>query len=131
MTWVRIDDKFAMHPKVAALDPGLRAFAIELHLAGLCYCAQYLTDGLVPAGQVTRLADFSAHGVDVASVAGALVRVGLWERAPGGHAIHDYLQYNPSRARVEKEREAWKERQAKSRDASRRDSDRDTEGVTP
>jgi hypothetical protein len=101
MPWVKIDDGIVDNLKtlkVWAQDP--EAFALDVR--GIAYCAKQLTDGLVPdeilalwyAGKDERLAEL----VDI------LVGAGRWERADGGYTIHDFLEYNKSRAEVEAER---------------------------
>lgn len=105
MSWVRIDDQFPDHPKIVRAGPA----AAWLYVCGLCYCARYLTDGIVPRGQVRRLADID----DPAAAAAALVGAGLWEETEAGYAVHDYLAYNPDRARVEAIRTARAEAGAK------------------
>lgn len=99
MTWVRLDDGFADHPKVMSLGRD-RLACIGVHVAALCYCARHLTDGLVPA---SFAAQFPDRLVD------RLVWAGLWEEADGPYGvkdflIHDYLTYNPSRESIETER---------------------------
>ncbi len=43
MAWVRLDDKFPQHPKVAGLShAGFRRFIVLL-----CWCNQYETDGVI------------------------------------------------------------------------------------
>lgn len=98
MSWVRIDDHFPDHPKIAALGV-LGPVAGWLHVAALCYCARYLTDGFIPDGQVTRLAELGPRAKPT-DVAARLVDVGLWDRTQGGYVVHDYLEYNPSRVDV-------------------------------
>src|SRR5690606_35902458 len=90
MSWVRIDDHFPDHPKIAMLG-SLGPVAGWLHVAALCYCARYLTDGFIPAGQVMRLADFGPR-VRATDLAERLVAVGLWDHRDGGYSIHDYLE---------------------------------------
>jgi hypothetical protein len=51
MPWVKLSDDHMDRPELAAVEPTLRAFAIELSIAALCYCARLLTDGRVPRGQ--------------------------------------------------------------------------------
>lgn len=109
MTWVRLDEEFPDHPKVAAAGP----LAAWLHVCALAYCNRYLTDGFVPAGQVAKLADFSGLRVKVGDLAGRLVDVDLWEAAEGGYRVHDFHDYQPSRAAVEADRRSKQE--AKSR----------------
>lgn len=109
MTWVRLDDQFDEHPKFEAAGP----LAGWLFVVGLTYAARNLTDGFVPRGAVRRLADWHRVGEDVtaAQLATELVEVGLWEAVEGGYQVHDYLDYQPSRAQVLAERERNRQRQ--------------------
>ena len=43
MSWVRIEDRFALHPKVVGLSDG----AFRLYVSGLCYANLYHTDGRI------------------------------------------------------------------------------------
>lgn len=101
MTWVKLDDGFPDHPKVVALSD--RAF--RAHVTALCYCARYLTDGDVPTGVAKRIA--------TAKVKAELTAAGLWTETPGGlYRLHDYLDWNPSRADVEGTKENDRRRKA-------------------
>jgi hypothetical protein len=129
VTWVRIDDHFASHPKVLMAGP----LAGWLHVAALCYCAQHLTDGFVALSAVRTLADFKEVGVsrqanlfeisgsvDALELADRLVDTGLWEAVQRrgrriGFRIHDYLEYNPSKREVEAERAAARQRMGRVR----------------
>lgn len=109
MVWARLDDKFHTHPKVAELDPTpvmapLMAAALGLHMLALSWCADQLTDGIVPRTQPARLI-----GGAVDNLIEELVRVGLWEKKGRGYFVHDYLDYNPSRAQVEARKTAQSE----------------------
>lgn len=88
MPFVKVEDGFPEHPK--ALDLGLAATG--LWLQALCYCSRQLTDGFVPSGFVRR-----AGGQDVA---GDLVAAGLWDETEGGWLIHDYAEYQRTRAQI-------------------------------
>jgi hypothetical protein len=112
MTWVRLDDQFAGHPKMEAVGP----LAGWLHVAALCYCAQYLTDGRIPKTKALKLTDVPKPRAQIAK----LLAEGVWDDDGDSYVIHDYLVYQPSRARVLAEREAAAERQRKARE-SRRD----------
>ncbi|MBN1459047.1 MAG: hypothetical protein JXA57_05890 [Armatimonadetes bacterium] len=106
MVWARLDDKFHTHEKVAELDPTptmvpLMAAALGLHMLTLSWCSDQLTDGVVPRSQPARLV-----GGPVDNLIEELLRVGLWERHRRGYVIHDFLDYNPSKAQVEALREA-------------------------
>lgn len=113
MTWVRLDDGFARHPKVVAAGP----LAMAMQVAALGYCNRELTDGFVPRGVARTLLDFEVEhdgkvftlsytcgmaGDDVTAawVIDCLIEAGMWEEAPGGYQIHDYLAYQPSKEEV-------------------------------
>ena len=112
MTWLRLDDGFCEHPKVDALS----AESFKLHVAGLCYCARNLTDGRIPELAALRLTA-TARRKHVTE----LVESGLWRQVSDGYTIKNFLEFNPSKADVNRERELARERQRKAR-ASRRDN---------
>jgi hypothetical protein len=99
LSWLKLDDGFAEHPKVLALSDA----ALRLHLRAMCWVARQETDGAIPPA---ALREFHTKPKLVAE----LVASGLWETTDVGHAIHDYLTYNPSKAKLEAEREATRER---------------------
>ncbi len=119
MPWVRLDEAFAQHPKVAAAGP----LAIALQVAGLCYCNQNLTDGFIPRAVARTLVDWqvdredgrvytvgvtcgmSGNDLECEWVIDLMLERGIWIEAPGGYRIHDYLDYQPSKAQVLAERE--------------------------
>jgi hypothetical protein len=95
MAWVRLDDQFPDHPKVA----GLSNDAFCLHVTAMCYTARQQTDGKLPCGLLKRLA-WRCH--DPAIAVAELVASGVWdEDGEKGWAIHDYLDYNPSKAELD------------------------------
>jgi hypothetical protein len=111
VSWLRIDDGFAENPKIAELAD--RTF--RLHVVALCYCARNLTDGVV----TTRALRVLAAIVGVARIeknVSQLVEAGLWTQSGDGYEINDYLEYNPSAAKVKEERAANAERQRRHRD---------------
>jgi hypothetical protein len=109
MSWLRIDDGFVEHPKI--LDLSDRAF--RLHLAGLCYSARNLTDGVLVERSVRVLfAVTSAQRKHLLE----LVSASVWEEGDGVWVIRDYLDYNPSAVKVKETRAAAKERMAKARE---------------
>lgn len=95
MGWLRLDDAFGDHPKVIGLSD--RAF--RAHVMGLLYCARHLTDGVVPRAAAPK-----------AAAVRELERAGLWTSTRGGGwLIHDYLDFNPSKADVLADREERRE----------------------
>jgi hypothetical protein len=83
-----------------------------MQVAALCYCNQYLTDGFVPRSVASGLLDFEGLGMRMwmGELAGGgqdaswelvvddLLAAKLWEQVEGGYRIHDYHDYQPSRA---------------------------------
>jgi hypothetical protein len=138
MPWVRLDDEMLDNGKVAEVGP----LGFAMHVAAIIYCGRNLTDGKVKRSRLRSLLDFAGVYVDAGNddgyphdatngpgaidnpdpvrLAVLLVEVGLWERDGRDYLVHDYLDYNPSRAAVEADRKAARERMQKHR--SSRDS---------
>lgn len=98
MSWFRCDDGLADHPKVMALGE-LRRPALGLWTMCGTYCSRHLTDGFVSRSVVLMYADR-----DIKKLTDALVKAGLFIPADGGWVLHDYLDWNPSRAKVLRDR---------------------------
>lgn len=111
MSWVRLDDQFANHAKIMSVGSD----AFRLHVTAMCWSASQLTDGAVPAAAVRQLGWFCD---DLKQATSELVAAGLWEVAGAGWLIHDYLEYNPSKEQVLKERAEAKERMQNKRKSS-------------
>jgi uncharacterized phage protein (TIGR02220 family) len=106
VTWARFDENFYNHPKLALLDD-LMLPCVGLQTLAICYCNHYLTDGFVPTAMVIRLAGDVTKLLPPGTpwmLVNSLIDAGMWEKAKGGYKIHDYLDYNPSRAQVLEER---------------------------
>ncbi|MGW8876359.1 mucin-2 [Streptomyces mirabilis] len=117
MTWFKVDDTFYGHPKTLKAGNA----AVGLWVKAGAYAAQHLTEGMVP-GVVAQLYGTGPQ-------ARKLVAAGLWHEhghtcphsrcrqpAPGDYYMHDFLIYNPTRARVEDERARSAERQQRARE---------------
>jgi hypothetical protein len=127
MPWVRLDDRFPSHRKVALLSD--RAF--RLYVSALCWSSENLTEGRILEKELPLIARVRGPK----TVAAELEAAGLWDRVEAGWAIHDYLEYNPDRAKVKAEREAnaarqqaWRDRKKAEREAKR---NADRNAVTP
>lgn len=107
MPWVRLDDRFPSHRKIALLSD--RAF--RLHVSAICWCAENLTDGRIGDRELALV----AHIRSLKATAKQLEDAGVWDRVDGGWVIHDYLDYNPSRDQVQVERKKNAERQERFR----------------
>lgn len=102
------------HADSKVLQVGL--IGMGLHAWSISYCDDARTDGFVPMGAWPSLPGAGA-------AVKALLVAGLWERVEGGFRVHDYLDYNRSRAQIEALQEEWRERQSRRRS-------RVTNGVT-
>lgn len=122
MPWAKIDDQYTDHPKLVQVGP----LGMALHIAAICYCARYLTDGFIPEAMMSRLINFDGivieddngvtNAVSHKQITKELTSVGLLEKVKGGYFIHDYLEYNPSGDQIKAERAANKERQKRFRE---------------
>lgn len=97
MTWFKVDDKFAMHPK--AMSAGNAALGLWVRAGS--WSAAHLTDGLIPANLLAALGGSRA-------TAERLVKVHLWDAEPGGYRFRDWHDYQPSAVDVKAAEEAEK-----------------------
>lgn len=103
MGWAKFDDQFTDHPKVQAVGP----MAELLAMRAVIYAARYETDGVIPESVLPRL----AVGITSAKrQISALLQENLWEKCDEGWRIHDFLDYHPSKADKDAERQAARER---------------------
>jgi len=109
--WFRVDDKFPDHPKAQQLS----AAAIAVWVCAGCYCGEYETDGRIPKSVAYRMAarfdpqaalfgDTEPLCITQLCAAPDGFRYGLWTRTPDGYLIHQFLERNPSRRDLERER---------------------------
>lgn len=99
--WFKVDDAFWSHPKV--VEAGNAAIGLWLRCG--TYSAQHLTDGFIPLAIAKHLGS--------AGLARRLVAVGLWITVdePCGYLMHDWADYQPTRATWLARRESSAERQ--------------------
>jgi hypothetical protein len=98
--WARLTASQHRHRKFRGLDLD----ATGLWTLGLSWVAENQTDGFIPEDEVRYLSP--AKPARVALAVKMLVARGLWDRAPKGYRIHDYLDVNVSVAYMESFREA-------------------------
>src|SRR3990167_4385261 len=115
MPWAKIDDDAPTHPKFVVAG-SIAAFGFWV--AGNCYCNKWLTDGVIATAALTLLSPVVRRR-EARLLADRLVAAGLWAAVEGGYQVHDFLEYNPSAARVREDRKAtaarknrWKERRS-------------------
>jgi hypothetical protein len=112
MPWARFADDFLGNPKLTQLS----TWAIALDMAGIIYSARELRDGHLSVADVRSVAALihlsPGRWVKAAT---DLVVARRWTVEIGGWEIHDYLEYQPSRAQVLRDRAAAAERMRKAR----------------
>ena len=106
MAWVKLDDAILDNHKIIRAGP----LGFMLHVAAITWCGRNLTDGLIPKCKARLLLEHERFP-DLAQV---MVEVGLWHDRGDCWEVHDYLEYNPSRADVLAKREAISEVRAEA-----------------
>jgi hypothetical protein len=123
VTWVRIDDHFDEHPKLA--QAGTVCWGVWL--AGIAYSNRNLTDGFIPWSvarslgswemldlepdeddpdsrlriwTVGRMCGMAGEDINTEWIIERLVGVGLWDQVAGGFRIHDFDDYQPTKDEV-------------------------------
>ena len=114
MTWFRVDDGFHKHRK--RRSAGLEAIGMWT------VCGSWTCD----AGSDGFIPELEAAGVGGAKwrrIVNRLIESGLWEHAThdgeSGYLMHDYTDYNPTRASLEADKESTRERVQKWREERR------------
>lgn len=103
MAWFKVDDGLHSSRKFLSIPKRSRFAAVGLWTVAGSWCADELTDGLVPDYML------EAWGAPP-SAPKSLVDAGLWERESGGYLFCNWLEYQPRKADVDAEREASRER---------------------
>jgi hypothetical protein len=117
MPYLLIDDGMAENPKVI----GLSDKAFRLWITALVYCARNLTDGAISELAIRSLAPNCQIDRPL-SVVKQIVEAGLFDETDAGWLVHDFLEYNPSRAEMDRKRAKTRERKRRydqSRNANR------------
>lgn len=116
MSWARLDDGFADHPKILDLSDA----AFRLHVCALCLSSRRSTDGFIATRDLRILAGMMLDTVDLSPLVQELTKARdpyapLWEAKEGGWEIHDFLEYNPPAELVEKQKARARERMKRLR----------------
>lgn len=114
MSWVKLDDQMGDHRKVRRALSDSRP-ALALHFLAILHCARYLTDGFVDQ----RFVDDTLPKRERNSAVSALIANGLWKTEREGFRVHDYLDYNPTREKVQALRASDAERKRGQRTESK------------
>lgn len=119
MAWFALDDGFDTHPKVRKAGNAAVGLFVRLGV----HATRHLTEGHLD-GDIVRSYG-TAPNVRKLLAVGMLHEHGhacprCPQPADGDFVIHDYLDYNKSRAQIEAAREAARKRQNRGRESARR-----------
>lgn len=113
MTWSRFDDRATDSLKVRRAGTN----AIALWFAAVNFCNQHHTDGVVERDMLTEVWRPIGEAFDHETAARACLAHGLFELLPSGDfLVHDFLDYNPSRADAKAAQKAAAERARRYRE---------------
>lgn len=115
MTWLRLDDQFHRHRKVAPLSDS----AFRLHVTALLECSNQLTDGRLDCALVPTLPR-APQGKRLTDALRELEKSGLWHREGDVFVMHDFLDWNPPASDVLDKRATARERMKKAREEKAR-----------
>jgi hypothetical protein len=108
MPHAEFDDNYASHPKTWRLSDA----AYRLHSSALIFCSRHTTDGFILADQVPTLVPrFKRKTLDELVTAGMFEPIRI-DGAEVSYEVHDYLDWNPSRAQIEERRKKAAQRKA-------------------
>lgn len=99
MGYAQLDDSFWCNPKIVDLP----ALALRLYVRSISFSSALNTGGAVSKGTL-RVLDGNAK------LAGTLVAASLWDADGDGWQVHDYAQYNISKAKRDAARENARKR---------------------
>jgi hypothetical protein len=137
MTWVKIDDSAASHPKLIAAGPE----AAWMWHCGLGFSNRHHTDGRIPVSSLGALYYCPAWTPAVrAKLAARLVKVRLWVECPADDLcdepyflIHDYGEHQEEALKSSHEvrKEAARLRKREERERKKTAAKRESHTVTP
>jgi hypothetical protein len=112
VAWLRLDDGFAQHPKLAGWTSAQKWALVELFL----YCAKHKTEGYVPSDLALLPRSVTAKVLVLGEQSGILDR-----HEDGSLEVHDWATYNPSDVTAADRMKRMRERNA-SRNSERNGS---------
>jgi hypothetical protein len=106
MGYVLLDPAAPSNPKLVQASDKAR----WLWICGLCYSHQHKTNGVIPRKSLSALTQDRNRLRSVAT----LVRLNLWVENESGWSIHDYLDYQQSKAAIEQNQKQFRALRAKT-----------------
>jgi len=98
MSYLKLDHQFFKSPKHA----GLSDLAVLMHVTGIHYASDSVTDGYLPKRPASLWAmHLVESGRDIQAIVDELVAAGLWADAGDSWHIVNYLDWNWSKEQIE------------------------------
>lgn len=116
MPWFAVDDGFPEHPKLEELesDPTRYMAAVTVWCIMGADCMRRLTDGHVSSHRLEKVLGFL--GKHARNGVSALVDKGLWTIESDGWRYHDWAEYQPTKADIQKAKKQKTDRQKRWRE---------------
>lgn len=111
MSWIRLSDDYIDHPKFVALS----ASAFRLWHEGMAYCRKHRTDGVLLRPIVFTFRYYKAPRVAELTTPYEAGKHPLWHVTSTGFLVHDFFDWNDSRAEEEAEKGRNRDRQRRRR----------------
>ena len=124
MSWARINDNMPENEKIEALSDA----SFRVYVEAICYAARNLTDGRLPVREASKIMGRRARIVlpqllphlwhEAGDHCGSEFCKELACLERGVYLIHNYLEYSPTREKVEKDKAANHENKVRGGKAS-------------
>jgi hypothetical protein len=121
MAWIRLSDDYNDHPKFQVLSDG----AFRLWHQAMGFCRKFQTDGQILTATVKQFKAYSPKRMAELKTPWKDGEHPLWHESPSGIAVHDYLDWNLSKADENQQREEARQRVALGRDMGLRSAIRE------
>lgn len=121
MPFIRLSDNYIDHPKFIALSSA----AFRLWHEGMAFCRKHQTDGIITRSALAGFRYSSDAAREELLQPCDVHRQPLWRLDEIGYHVHDYLDWNPSRAEEEAQRRRDARRKKRWRMGHKRDGGRD------
>lgn len=94
MAWVKLDDQAPRNAKLLRAGPA----AAWMWVCGIAHCQAHLSEGFIAEIAIPMIGVTGAERSK--KLADVLVICGLFDRVDGGYMVHDYLDFNETKAQA-------------------------------
>lgn len=98
---------------------------MAMYISGLVYCNTHETDGFIPESVAPVLA-YRAFNRNAKKAISTMLEAKLWDKVEAGYQVHDFLEFNKSKAEIEDIKRKRSEAGKKGRSSSKPTHSRET-----